>query len=235
MSLFVIMKVLCTHDHLSYPFFNQELMLDSRLWSSPESTVFELEIDPAPDAADWIQPLSMCQPIEDDYCNASSLLCAVASYSDNTTECTLTTNCTNCSTECPPGYEFNPVCSESETLCRQCPPVANCIYTNSGQCLTNTSTPNCDCIAGFEMVDNECAPCPQGFFKDVDGPLPCSEWNVTDCSEGYFAANGTRFSDSVCLPCPDPPDNATLVLNGTGCEWTCDAGYNNTLYANLTQ
>ena len=232
MSLFVIMKVLCTSDAFSFPISSQEL--ESRLWSDPyEGTMYSLELDPPPDAADWIEPLLMCQTLEQNEtdCNASSLLCAMASFYDNSTECTVTTNCTDCSTECPPGYEFNPVCSESETLCRPCPPVANCIYANTGQCTTDQSTPNCDCVAGFEMVESKCIPCSEGFYKETDGPLPCSEWNATDCSDGFYAVNGTRFSDTTCLPCPTAPDNATLILNGTGCEWTCDSGFNNMLYS----
>ena len=135
------------------------------------------------------------------------------------------TNCTNCTTECPVAHELNGTCTAAnDYFCKPCTPVSNCVHY--GAC-GNSSTPNCECVAGFEMVDGECRVCQTGFFKNQTSFLPCQEWDTDMCAEGYYAVNGTRFHNSVCLPCPDIPDNATFT--GVECEWGCDAGFNNTV------
>ena len=135
------------------------------------------------------------------------------------------TNCTNCTVECPAAYELDGTCTAAEdSYCSPCHPVSNCIY--AGAC-GNSSLPNCECVAGFEMVDAECRVCQPGFFKNQTTPFRCEKWDSGVCAEGYYAVNGTRFHNSVCAPCPDIPDNSTFT--GAQCGWGCDAGFNNTM------
>jgi hypothetical protein len=48
---------------------------------------------------------------------------------------------------------------------------------------------------------------------------------------GLFFSNGTRFTDATCLQCPGLlPENAKVARNGTGCQWECNAGFNNTVF-----
>jgi hypothetical protein len=208
MSLLIVLQHLCAYNNTG-------------LWSETNN-IYSFEMELPPEATEWIQPLIMCR--EDD---SDCLLCATTTFTPNTTECYTPSNC-SCSTECPVGYEFNRTCStdESEPLCNPCPPVANCIYTQAGeQCQDN----GCECIAGFEMVSGECVACSGGYFKDSIGIHPCTEWTQIECTEGFFPINGTRFRNSDCLPCPEIPENSTFAINGTACEWICDAGFNETI------
>jgi hypothetical protein len=134
-------------------------------------------------------------------------------------------SCTNCTTECPPGNELHGVCTAANnSYCAPCTPVANCIF--AGVC-GNSSFPNCECVAGFELVDGECRVCREGFFKNHTNPFPCEEWDLLTCLRGYHPVNGTRFHNSVCVPCPEIPDNSTFTSEE--CGWGCDAGFNNTI------
>jgi hypothetical protein len=105
--------------------------------------------------------------------------------------------------------------------------VANCNFIPGASC-GNSTNPNCICLPGFELTVGRCQQCKQGFFKSTNSTLPCTQWTSTPaCSANYFRSNGTRFSDTVCLPCPNPPANATI--KGATCEWGCRAGFNNTV------
>jgi hypothetical protein len=109
--------------------------------------------------------------------------------------------------------------------------VANCFYIAGTPC-GNTTNPNCLCLPGFELVNGQCQPCKAGFFKGTNSSLPCTQWNTLQvCGQGYFMANGTRFTNAACLlSCPTPPGNATGKNSVAGCEWGCKAGYNNTAF-----
>ena len=138
----------------------------------------------------------------------------------------LNNTCINCTTECPPGSELHGVCTAANnSYCSPCPLVPNCIY-NTGAC-GNSREPNCECVAGFELVEGECMVCKPGFFKNHTNLYSCDEWDLLTCPEGYFIVNGTRFQNSKCMPCPEIPDNSTFT--GYECGWGCDLGFNNTL------
>ena len=156
-----------------------------------------------------------------------STACDECTKGSNYSSVHASTTCTQCTAECPEGREFWAACTAaSDTNCVRCPPVANCIYTETGPC-GNSSAPNC--VAGFELVDGQCEECQPGFYKNQTDPYPCIPWDTTDCPFAHYAINGTRFHNSACLPCPEGPENATFIGNSTSCEWSCDAGFNNTL------
>jgi hypothetical protein len=136
--------------------------------------------------------------------------------------------CTVCSASCDLGKQIQGPCTPTtNTFCGACTPVANCMFLPGTPC-GNNSNPNCMCLPGFELIGNQCQQCKQGFFKSTNSTLPCSEWTLSPaCSNGYFRSNGTRFINTACLPCPSPPENATL--KGTACEWGCSVGFNNTI------
>ena len=150
----------------------------------------------------------------------------------NFTSANASTHCIECSTFCSSDYDLRiPCTATSDLMCRHCPVVPNCVYPQSESC-GNTSTPSCNCLAGFEMITGQCVPCQHGFFRnETKDSSPCVEWTQSQCIEGYFPVNGTRSHDSICLQCPDTPENTSLLLNGNGTachEWACDAGFNNT-------
>ncbi len=151
----------------------------------------------------------------------TSLQCASGTFSSTTGA----SACTVCSTACGIGKEVQGACtSTTDTPCVPCAPVANCIFQGIG--CGNSTNPNCVCAPGFEMVAGKCQQCKQGYFKATNSSLPCTQWTSPTCAANHFRSNGTRFSDTVCLPCPDPPGNA--AIKGVECEWGCKAGYNNT-------
>jgi hypothetical protein len=93
-------------------------------------------------------------------------------------------------------------------------------------CDTYTAYPSCLCSSGFELSNGQCQQCKPGYFRNnVNSTLPCAQWN-SSCTSGYYLSNGTRFTNSVCLPCPDSPVNASV--KGMGCQWMCRPGFNNT-------
>ena len=161
----------------------------------------------------------------------ASTTCETCIEGANFSSATASTACTQCSTTCPPGKTLQGACTpENDIFCSDCPPVANCVYTQQGSC-GNGSAPNCDCIPGFEMVEGQCEACLPGYFKNQTDPYPCIQWDSSDtCPPTHFAINGTRFTNSACVPCPDVPENASFVVNSSSpCKWICDAGFNNTL------
>ncbi len=153
----------------------------------------------------------------------------------NFTSAAGSTACIQCTQECPAGKEYwGPCTAASDTFCSRCPPVANCIYTQTGPCGNSSNAPNCECVAGFEMVDGLCVECLPGFFKNQTNPYQCVQWDpLINCPPDSFAINGTRFQDAACiaLPCSagELPDNSTSANGTEGCEWTCEAGFNNTI------
>ena len=141
------------------------------------------------------------------------------------------TLCLVCTATCPAGKQLEGICTTtSDALCRVCTLVANCIYVAGTPC-GNSTHPNCLCMPGFELVNGLCQQCKRGFFQKNNSLLPCTPWNTTlACPAGSFLTNGTRFTDTACVPlCPAPPENAT-ARGVIGCEWRCKAGYNNTKF-----
>ncbi len=171
-------------------------------------------------------------------------LCPVGKYSSVagfTTDCAWCTNginytystgssaCTACTAACPVGKKIQNLCiPTSDIYCGPCTPIANCFYIPGTPC-GNATNPNCLCLPGFELIGNQCQQCRQGTFKSTSSSLPCAAWNTRlTCSPGYFLTNGTRFTDTSCLQCPGSPGNGTM--KGSGCQWGCKAGYNNTVF-----
>jgi hypothetical protein len=173
--------------------------------------------------------------------NASSscTLCEAGAYSpyNGSTACIdctpgvdfeLNNSCVNCTAECGIGFHLQGVCTAvNDSYCAPCPEISNCIYTTMA--CGNSSHPNCECVAGFELISGECRVCQVGFFKNHTSQYPCEEWALLACSEGFYPINGTRFHDSICQLCPDIPNNSTAIIIGMECGWGCDAGFNNTL------
>ncbi len=173
---------------------------------------------------------------------ASCTLCAQGSYASsaalpNCTACSAgrynsavgSTTCLICTSACPAGRQLQGICTPtSDTYCTPCTLVANCFYIAGTPC-GNATNPNCLCTPGFELIGGQCQQCKAGFFKSTNSSLPCAPWNTSlVCSQGYFSSNGTRFANAACLPsCPIPPGNATV--KGMGCQWGCNAGFNNTM------
>ena len=152
----------------------------------------------------------------------TSLQCATGTFSSTTGA----SACTVCSTACGIGKEIQGTCASTfDTPCVPCTQVPNCVFQGIG--CGNSTNPNCVCMPGFEMVAGKCQQCKQGHFKAANSSLPCAQWTTPSCAANYFRSNGTRFSDTVCLPCPDPPGNA--AIKGVACEWGCRAGYNTTM------
>lgn len=147
----------------------------------------------------------------DEIAESGSASCVKCPFGANTSSTCI--QCTGNTSDCLPGFEPRGPCQ----TCQQCAIAPNCVHTF--QCA-------CDCAAGFERIVNECRMCLIGFFKNQTSPYECEKWDANDCNGGHFLTNGTRFQNSACLPCPDAPENATLT--GMECEWTCDAGFNNT-------
>ena len=136
--------------------------------------------------------------------------------------------CTTCSLSCGIGKQIQGPCTlTTDTFCGACTPVANCVFLPGAAC-GNSSNPNCVCLPGFELIGRQCQQCKQGFFKSMNTTLPCSQWTLLPCSNGYFRSNGTRFIDTACLPCPSPPGNSSF--KGAACEWGCRVGFNNTVF-----
>lgn len=175
--------------------------------------------------------------------SAKCLLCAQGSYTTSVgrSDCigcssgkyntvAGSTSCLACTTACPAGKQIQSACTPtSDAFCMTCTLVANCVYVAGSPCGNNTN-PNCLCSPGFELIAGQCQQCKPGFFRGLNSSsLPCTPWNTSRvCSPGNFLANGTRFSDSACLPgCPTIPSNSTS--KGAGCQWGCNAGYNNTV------
>ena len=92
-------------------------------------------------------------------------------------------------------------------------------------CVAGTYHLSCLCLPGFELLDGQCQQCKAGYFR-ANTTSPCARWNTTSCAPGYYLSNGTRFTDSLCLPCPASPVNASV--KGVGCQWVCRPGFNNT-------
>ena len=176
----------------------------------------------------------------------SCVLCAQGTYassaaSPNCTACSAgkystatgsTLQCGLCTTACPAGRQLQGACTPtSDAYCTQCTPVTNCFYIAGTPC-GNATNPNCLCLPGFELLTGQCQPCKAGFFKGANSSLPCTLWNTSQvCGQGYYLANGTRFTNAACLlSCPTPPGNATAKNSVTGCGWGCKAGYNNTVF-----
>ena len=135
--------------------------------------------------------------------------------------------CTPCATSCPIGQQIQTPCTPTSNItCGACTPVANCFHVPGTAC-GNATNPNCLCPPGFELVGNQCQPCKAGFFRSANFSRPCAAWNTAaTCAAGHFLSNGTRFADTVCIPCPAPPSNGTP--RSAGCQWGCSAGYNST-------
>ena len=150
--------------------------------------------------------------------------CNPGTYS-TTTGITVCTSCT--ATSCPIGQQIQTPCTPTSNIkCGACTPVANCFHVPGTAC-GNATNPNCLCPPGFELVGNRCQPCKAGFFRSANSSRPCAAWNTaTTCAAGHFLSNGTRFADTVCIPCPAPPSNGTP--RSAGCQWGCSAGYNRT-------
>jgi hypothetical protein len=92
----------------------------------------------------------------------------------------------------------------------------------------NSTSPNCLCPPGYELTSGVCQQCRNGFFQRANSSLPCSQWNTSlVCTAGYHISNGSRFTDTSCIPCPSTPGNTTL--KGPGCRWACKAGFNATV------
>ena len=157
-----------------------------------------------------------------------STACDQCANGTNFSSAPSSSTCLQCSATCPPGTEYQGPCTvSSNTDCARCPRIANCIYTESGECfLVNISTSNCQCVSGFELVDGACQVCRDGFFKNQTSYSPCIPWDDIDsCPPAHYAINGTRFNNSTCIPCPLGPGNSSSVGNRTVCEWRCDDGY----------
>jgi hypothetical protein len=109
-----------------------------------------------------------------------------------------------------------------------CTPVVNCFYTPGTAC-GNATVPNCKCLPGYELLDARCQPCKDGFFQSSNSSLPCLPWSKPlSCTTGFLPTNGTRSKDAACVQCQPPPGNSTI--KNSGCQWQCNAGFNNTVF-----
>ena len=121
-----------------------------------------------------------------------------------------------------------------DSQCNSCKPYENCIYTNNTvQCTRNINAyppgypadiPNCFCTPGFQMdtSSKKCVQCPSGKWKGATDNSVCEAWDNQQCSPDRVAVQGTRTTNSACIPFPAlAPDNA--VVNGG--RWECIGGY----------
>ena len=146
--------------------------------------------------------------------------CALTTYTDVSGS----TTCRPCPSigACAVGSEFRCVAT-SGSQCVACDYIYGCEYTTNA-CFLNDdiTTPSCQCKAGFEMKAGGCTGCSPGYFKAVQGIQPCGALLTPTCSPNYFLVLGTAYIDSTCTQCPQLPPGSHALM---GCEWRCDAGY----------
>jgi len=155
--------------------------------------------------------------------------CISCTNGANFTNTTGATTCITCSKTCPIGKQIQTQCTPTtNTYCGPCTPIPNCYFVPNTAC-GNATNPNCLCPPGYELTGGMCQQCRPGFFQRSNSSLPCSQWNTSlVCATGYYFSNGSRFTDTSCIPCPSTPGNTTL--RGAGCQWACKAGFNATVF-----
>ena len=135
-----------------------------------------------------------------------------------------TVQCQTCPVlaNCAIGTEYTCV-ANTGSLCVPCAVIYACEY------LTNTcfsgSDPSCLCAAGFEMVGGRCVGCGTGKYKSNQGNAPCATITTPVCGRGQYLQPGSAYANAVCVDCPVLPPNAAQAP--TGCDWTCNAGFDN--------
>ena len=133
--------------------------------------------------------------------------------------------CKSCALKqnCPVGQTGQACTSISNFTCNSCEPIANCIYSGAGGCISN-DIPTCNCDKGFEKrkisSKYECVQCEQGKYKPTGGDN-CIVRDTTPCYLNLYAVFGTRIENNACLHYPITPYNSFAIEN----TWTCNRGF----------